>query len=199
MKISKVLAAAAVLAFSANVAGAQVGGIPFYPTSTGLGAFASADYGNPEGGNWATALTAGGGFGPFGATATVGQLRDGTTETMYGGTLAMKLFGGGLVPLTISAQGGAARWKVAGVTKTSIPVGVVARLNVPLFPLKPFAIGYYRLGTNMEDEVRVSVGANFNFLFGLGFHGAYDRGDSGSTWGVGAHFNFRVPVPVPVP
>ena len=199
MKLTKVLAAVAGLALVASVARAQVGGIPFYPTSTGLGAFASADYGNPEGGDWATALTGGAGFGPFGATATLGQLRDGETVTMYGGTVAMKLFGGGLVPLTISAQGGAAQWKMGDVTLRSLPVGVVARLSVPLFPFKPFAIGYYRIGTHMEDEARVSVGANLNFLFGLGVHAAYDYGDSGSTWGVGAHFNFRVPVPVPVP
>jgi hypothetical protein len=30
-------------------------------------------------------------------------------------------------------------------------------------------------------------------------HAAYDYGDSGKAWAVGAHFNFRLPIPVPIP
>jgi hypothetical protein len=50
---------------------------------------------------------------------------------------------------------------------------------------------------NVTNEFRATIGADFNLLLGLGFHAAYDIGTasgSGKTWGVGAHFNFRLPV-----
>jgi hypothetical protein len=68
---------------------------------------------------------------------------------------------------------------------------------VPLFPLKPFAVGYYVLGSKVTKEFRATIGADFNLLLGLGVHAAYDLGTGSPTsnvWGVGAHFNFRMPV-----
>ncbi len=198
MKLSKVVAAAAVLTLVAHVARAQVVGLPFYPTPTGMGVMASAEYADPEGSGTVMALRGGAGFGPFGATAVVARLSNGSDVNAFGGTAAMKVFGGGLVPVSLSAQVGLGTWKSATTTVTYTPVGVAARLSVPLFPLKPFAVGYYTLGNNSGDkEVRVTVGADFNFLLGLGAHAAYDYGNSGKGWAVGAHFNFRVPIPIP--
>lgn len=199
MRLSKVVAAAAVLMLAAQVARAQIQGLPFYPTPTGIGVMASADFANPDGDGTLTALRGGAGFGPFGATAVVGRISNGSTENAFGATAAMKLFGGGLTPITLGAQVGVGRWtNAADETVTYMPVGVVARASIPLFPIKPFAVGYYTLGSNFGDsEVRVTVGADMNFLFGLGVHGAYDKGNSGNSWAVGAHFNFRLPVPIP--
>jgi len=199
MKLSKVVAAAAVLTLVAHVARAQVAGLPFYPTPTGLGVMASADYADPQGTGTVMALRGGAGFGPFGATAVVGRLSNGSTENAFGATAAMKVFGGGLVPVSLSAQAGAGRWKVGTTTVTYLPVGVAARLSLPLFPLKAFAVGYYTLGSNVHEEVRVTVGADFNLLFGLGAHAGYDYGDSYKAWAVGAHFNFRLALPDPMP
>lgn len=199
MKLSKVLAAVAALAVMAHVAGAQVApGMPFYPTATGLGVTASADYANPDWSGTTTALTGGAGFGPFGASVTVGRHGESDKFTTYGATVAMKLFGGGLTPITIGVQAGATRFDNGVDVVTIVPVGVVARASLPLFPIKPWVVGYYRKAQNgPADEVRVTLGASFNFLFGLGVHAAYDYGDSGNSWGVGAHFNFRLPVPIP--
>jgi hypothetical protein len=197
MKLSKVFAAAALLTLVAQVARAQVVGLPFYPTPTGLGVMASADYADPQDAGTVKVLRAGAGFGPFGATAVAGRATD-PDRDVYGATAAMRVFGGGLVPVSLSAQVGLGTWKSGDSTVTYLPVGVVARLSLPLFPLKPFAVGYYTLGSNIGDsEVRVTVGADFNLLFGLGMHAAYDYGDSGKGWAVGAHFNFRFPVPIP--
>jgi hypothetical protein len=197
MKLSKVVAATAVLMLVAQVGRAQIAGLPFYPTPTGIGVMASADYANPEGNGYVTAIRGGAGFGPFGATAVIARGSDMGFDNAFGATAAMKLFGGGLSPITIGAQVGLGRWEVGTETVTYMPVGAVVRASIPLFPLKPYAVGYYTLGNNVEKEVRVTVGADFNFLLGLGAHAAYDYGDSGNSWAVGAHFNFRLPVPVP--
>jgi len=205
MKVSNVFAAAAVMLLGAQAARAQVWGLPFYPTPTGMGVMASADYADPEGAGKLVALRGGAGFGPFGATVVVGQYKVSgySAQTVYGGSVAMKLFGGGLVPVSVSAQAGLGQLKIStpfgSTTTTSMPVGAAVRANVPLFPLKPFAVGYYMLGTHVTNEFRATIGADFNLLLGLGVHAAYDIGTasgSGKTWAVGAHFNFRLPIPL---
>jgi hypothetical protein len=196
MKLSKVVAATALLLLGAQVARAQVLGLPFYPTPTGMGVMASADYADPQDAGKVMVLRGGAGFGPFGATLVVGQSKVSgyDAQTMYGATVAMKVFGGGLLPVSVAAQAGFGQVKMDNSTITTIPVGAVVRANLPLFPLKPFAIGYYMLGSNVTNEVRASIGADFNLLLGLGVHAAYDTGKDTHTWGVGAHFNFRLPV-----
>jgi len=203
MKASKLLAAVAVLSLAASAARAQIPGLPFYPTPTGMGVLVSADYAHPGSSQAEYALRGGIGFGPFGVTAVVGsyKLTGYSGQTLYGATAAMKLFGGGLLPVSISAQGGVGQVKnliLPGTTTTYAPVGVAVRANVPLFPLKPFAVGYYTLGSSeVTKEFRATIGADFNLLFGLGVHAAYDFGtgsNSGNGWGIGAHFNFRMPV-----
>ena len=63
----------------------------------------------------------------------------------------------------------------------------------PLFPLKPWGVVYYSMPEDQSSEMRISAGVDFNLVLGLGVHAAYDWGDSGSTWGIGAHFKFGVP------
>jgi len=204
MKVSNVFAAAAVMLLGAQAARAQVSGLPFYPTPTGTGVMASAEYADPDRAGKLVALRAGAGLGPLGATALVGQFRaSGGNQNVFGASVAMKLFGGGLLPVSIAAQAGLGQVKFDSAgstrTRTAMPVGAVVRANVPLLPLKPFAVGYYMLGTNVKNEFRATIGADFNLLLGLGFHAAYDIGTasgSGKTWGVGAHFNFRLPIPL---
>jgi hypothetical protein len=205
MRVSRVFAVAAVLLFGARVALAQVQDMPFYPTPTGLGVMVSADYANPGHSQSVWGVRGGAGFGPFGATVVVAQYKvtGFNSQTMYGASVAMKVFGGGLLPVSIAAQAGFGQVKVStgggNSTITQIPVGAAVRANLPLFPLKPFAVGYYVLGSNVQKEFRATLGADFNFLLGLGVHAGYDFGTatgSASTWGVGAHFNFRMPLPM---
>lgn len=196
MKLTKIFAAALLLGMVGQAARAQIPGLPFYPTPTGLGVMVSADYADPGNSTALYAVRGGIGFANLGVTAVLGSYKISglSAEAMYGATAAMKLFGGGMLPISIAAQAGVGQVKILGSTTTYVPVGAAARLNVPLFPLKPFAVGYYTLGSSgVENEVRVTVGADFNVLMGLGVHAAYDMGKDVNTWGVGAHLNFRLP------
>lgn len=199
-------AAVAVFCIAAvRTASAQLPGVPYMPVETGLGVSVAADYGMPDddfGGGSAYALTGGIGFSRFGASVSVGGAKpDGFAEAeiSYGGRLGMKLFGGGLNPLTVGAQVGVSSvsYDLGALLGTQRSTAVLpaawVRVSPPLFPLKPFGQVYYVTGDNVEEEARFTIGANFNFLLGLGVHAAYDWGNSGATIGVGAHFNFRVP------
>lgn len=203
-RIGTVALAALALAAAASQASAQLPGIPYGPVETGTGISVSADYGKPESGGSAYGVTGGIGFSRFGISASVGAIKPSgfSAQTSFGGRLGMKLFGGGLNPLTVGAQVGVAstKFQTAGpppssTTVTQIMPGAFVRVSPPLFPLKPWGQVYYVAGnSSVLKEVRFAVGANFNLLLGLGVHGGYDWGDKGgSTWGVGAHFTFRVP------
>jgi hypothetical protein len=175
------------------------------PVETGTGVSVAADYGKPGdslGGGSAYALTGGIGFSRFGASVSVGGWKpDGfsSADVGYGGRVGLKLFGGGLNPLTVGAQVSATSIAqdfggvIGSVRSTAIMPGAWVRVSPPLFPLKPFAQAYYVTGDNVEKEPRFTVGANFNFILGLGVHAAYDWGDSGGILGVGAHLNLRLP------
>lgn len=202
MKRFASVAMAAGLALAASSkASAQLPGIPYGPVETGTGISVAADYGKPEGGGSAYGLTGGIGFSNFGLSASVGAAKPSglSSQTSMGGRLGMRLFGGGLNPLTIGAQVGAGTVKVGvpGSTTrvTAIMPGAFVKVSPPLFPLKPWGQVYYVTGnSSVTKEVRFAVGANFNLLLGLGVHAGYDWGDKGgSTWGVGAHFTFHVP------
>lgn len=194
-RIGAIAVVAVALTAAANTAEAQLIGIPNYPVETGTAIHVQADYAKPEGGGSAYGVMGGVGFSRFGLRAAVGGIDDGgNSEVSYGGTIGMRLIGGGLNPFSIGAQVGASQVDVPLVGKSTVVwPGVYARFNPPLFPIKPFGQVYYQTGDNVTDEVRFMAGANLNLLLGFGFHGAYDWGDSGHTWGVGAHFTFRLP------
>ena len=192
------IAAVATLA-GAGAVHAQLPGIPLEVAPSGTGIDVLADYAKPNadaGGGSAWGVAGGIGLGRVGLRAAFGGLDPDSSSsvTTYAGLAGLRLFGGGLNPLAIGAEVGAGQFKVAGQTFTQIPIGATVSFNPPLFPIKPWGVAYYREGdSNIKKEARFSVGANFNFLLGLGVHAAYDWGNSGTTWGVGAHFNFHVP------
>ncbi len=204
MKRLASLAVVAALTAAGSRAMAQLPGIPYQPVETGTGISIAADYGKPDnksGGGSAYGLTGGLGLGRFGVSASVGAVKPSgfSSQTSFGGRLGLKLVGGGLVPLQIGVQVGASSTKYSSplapsVTQTLLLPGAYVKISPPLFPLKPFGMVYYQTGNNgISKEARFTVGTNFNLLLGLGLHAAYDTGKSGSAWGVGAHFNFRVP------
>lgn len=210
MKRLASLAVAAALTAAGSRAMAQLPGIPYQPVETGTGISIAADYGKPSdslGGGSAYGLTGGLGLGRIGVSASVGAMKPkgngATSQTSFGGRAGLKLIGGGLVPLQVGVQVGASSIKVANplggsVTSTLVLPGAYVKVSPPLFPLKPFGMVYYRTGScgsgcSIDKEARFTIGANFNLLLGLGVHAAFDTGKSGHVWGVGAHFNFRVP------
>lgn len=200
-RIGQVAVAAVALVATARVASAQLPGIPFSPVETGTGISVAADYGDPQGTGKAYGLTGGVGFSRFGISASAGAFDLGGiigSSTSIGGRVGMKLLGGGLNPISIGVQVGAsstANIGTSGNRQTVIMPGLFLKVSPPLLPLKPWGLVYYRAGTNLPvKEARFAVGANFNLLFGFGVHGAYDWGNKGGKgWGVGVHFNFRLP------
>lgn len=202
----------------AGRAAAQVAGIPYYVNPRGGTGFSVAGNLGFGDGDKAYALTAGLGAGPLYITASAGQFNpDGPGDNLstFGGTAGMKLFGGPLIPLTIGVQAGAGYYSSGSGTSerklVSIPVAVGVGLNLPLFPLKPWIAPRVQFDratnpsttgslTTNTTRMGISAGADFNLLLGLGFHAAVDyilekdNSPSSTTFGVGAHFNFRVPM-----
>jgi hypothetical protein len=189
--LALVLAGAVVRPAAAQI----LSGVPLGVAPSGTGIVLGLDYGSPEGGDAAYGVTGGIGFSRFGVAASVGSVDFGNLgdATNYGAMAGMRLFGGGLNPLAIGVQGGVLSTDMSAGSVTAYNVGANVRFSPPLFPLKPWGVVYYALNDNVDDEVRISAGLDFNLVLGLGVHAAYDWGDSGSTWGIGAHFKFGVP------
>lgn len=201
----------------AGQAAAQVAGIPYYVNPRGgTGITAAANWGSlssDAGDGTGLALTGGIGAGPLFLTGTAGRFSpDGGEDiTTFGATAGMKVFGNPLVPVALGLQVGAGYFSEgSGATEfkqLNIPVALGIGLNMPLFPLKPWIaprVQFVRstLAGTTANETRMgfSVGADFNLLLGLGFHAAFDHvlekdtSPAVSTFGLGAHFNFRVPM-----
>ena len=206
-RIGRTALAALAALTTVQVAKAQLPGIPYYPVNTGLGINVAADYGKPTGSgatghSWG--VTGGLGLSNLGLSASFGGADAGAgSQTTLGGALGMKLFGGGLTPVQIGAQVGVGHVgaPAGGSAITTFEPAAWVKVSPPLFPLKPFGQVYYVTGTcgtgcSFNNETRVSIGANFNLLLGLGVHAAYDfstKSGGAKGWGVGAHMNFRVP------
>jgi hypothetical protein len=213
--------AALVLGFGLMVpcATAQVQGLPVYNSGVPRGIAVYGDIGfSDENAGKGTAFGVSGraGFGPFGATATLSTFNpDGPagSDVSVGATLNYKLFGGPLVPLSVTLQGGIGYSKPdtgllpgSDVTQLHFPVGVGFALTIPnpVLAIRPWiaprldVVRASVAGTSeTESNFGIGAGLELNLLGGLGFHAAYDRvfldgGDPG-VFGVGAHYAFRVP------
>ena len=203
-RFGAIAVSAIALMAAARTGQAQSLGIPQRPVSTGAGIYLEADYADM--GNSTYGLSGGLGIGRFGFMASYGVIDAGGTlgdVASYGGRVGMRLFGGGLSPVTVGAQVGAISTEdisPTGGSQTRILPGAFVKAGLPLLPLKGFGQVYYVTGSDLassEEEVRFTIGANLNLLLGFGLHAAYDWGDSSDGWGIGAHFTFRLPgVPV---
>jgi hypothetical protein len=213
-----VLALLATLALS-RAARAQVLGLPVYNVGTphGIGLYADVGFPNGDYGKGvAVGATGRVGFGFIGATATVATYNPkgpGGSTTSVGATGNFKVFGGPLVPLSVTLQGGAGYWKVAGATSATdlknyhFPIGLGIALSIPnpALAIKPWIaprldINHAKIGSvsSTNTNFAISGGVELNTLGGLGLHAAYDwiKGDLGarpSIFSVGAHYAIRVP------
>jgi hypothetical protein len=215
------LLASAGLVFTLAVpsAGAQVNGIPVYNSGvpTGIAIYGDIGFPNEDAGK-GTALAVSGraGFGPLGATAILSTFNPdgpGDSELSVGGTLNYKIFGGPLVPLAVTLQGGIGySTPDTGilpndeVSELRFPVGVGFTLTIPnpALAIKPWIaprLDIVRRSaggvSDTDSNFGIGGGLELNLLSGLGLHAAYDRvfadGGDPSVFGLGAHYAFRIP------
>jgi hypothetical protein len=211
---------AAALAGGAASVEAQVRGIPVYNAGVprGIGVYGDVGFPNDEaGGGTAYAVTGRAGFGPLGATAMLSTYNpDGPADSdlSVGATLNYRVFGGPLVPLAVTLQGGIGYAKPdngalpdADVTELRFPVGVGLALTIPnpALAIKPWLAPRLdivrRSGEGFDadtnSEFGLSGGLELNTLGGFGLHATYDaifaEGRTPGVFGVGAHYTFRVP------
>jgi hypothetical protein len=197
----------------------QVRGLPVYNSGVprGIAVYGDVAFSNENAGKGtAFGVTGRAGFGPLGASATLATFNpDGPadSEVSVGATLNYKIFGGPLVPLSATLQGGIGYAKPengllpgSDVTELHIPVGIGFALIVPnpALAIKPWIAPRLDIvrasvsGTSdTETNFGVGGGLELNTLSGFGLHAAYDRvfmdGGDPSVFGVGAHYAFRVP------
>jgi hypothetical protein len=200
-------------------AAAQVRGIPVYNSGVPRGIAVYGDIGFPNdnaGKGTALAVSGRAGFGPLGATAILSTFNPkgpGSSDVSVGATLNYKLFGGPLVPLSVTLQGGIGYAKPdAGLlpgsdaTELHFPVGVGFALTIPnpALAIRPWIAPRLDIvraslsGTSATDtNFGLSGGLELNLLNGFGLQAAYDRvfadGADPGVFGVGAHYAFRVP------
>jgi hypothetical protein len=202
-----------------STAEAQVRGIPVYNSGipTGIGLYGDIGFPNAAAGKGrALAVTGRAGFGPLGATAILSTFNPegpGDSELSVGGSLNYKVFGGPLIPLSVTLQGGIGYSKPdAGflpgedVNELRFPVGLGLALTIPnpALAIKPWIaprVDIVRVSAGGESETTsnfgLGAGLELNLLSGLGVHAAYDRvftsdGDP-SVFGFGVHYVFRIP------
>lgn len=200
-------------------ADAQVRGIPVYNSGISTGFALYGDVGLPNedaGKGTAFAVSGRAGAGPFGGTAIISTFNpDGPSgsELSVGATLNYKLFGGPLIPLSVTLQGGIGYSKPeAGflpseeVDELRFPVGLGFALTIPnpALAIKPWIAPRVDIvqqsggGSSItETDFGIGAGLELNLLSGLGVHAAYDRvfaegGDPG-VFGFGVHYTFRAP------
>ena len=179
--------------------GAQVAGLPVRNAGIGTGIGIAADVGFPNadlGKGTAIGATGYVGLGPVGVTATVDRWspRDADAVTSVGGTLNLKVFGGPLIPLAITMQGGAARTRTATtpgeeVTTWHFPAGLGLGVTIPnpAFSIKPWLAPrvdvVHQTGAGIIDGTRakfgISGGIDVGFLSGLSIRAMYDRVSAG--------------------
>ena len=221
----RVHGAVAIVAFAvgatitARPAAAQVHGIPVYNSgiSTGIALYGDVGFPNDVAGKGtAFGLTGRAGFGPLGATATLSSFNPdgaGDNSLSVGATLNYKIFGGPLVPLSVTLQGGIGYSKPStgllpsdDLKEVRFPVGAGFALTIPnpALAIKPWIaprLDIVRRSASGLSETRtnfgLSGGIELNLLSGFGVHAAYDRvfddGGDPSVFGIGAHYSFRIP------
>ncbi len=187
------------LSLLASPAVAQMNSIPvMFNPKGGTGLLVALDVGkgmNDESGkNTALAFRSALGIGPVtigGGIGIVNPDQGGTvgrkSQTQYMGNFALRVFGGGLLPVSISLQGGVGVLDVAdlGQKVVTVPVGLGIGFSVPTpgFSFEPWFAPRYTMVRNedvtftetvTQNGFGISAGVNLNFLMGLGLHIAGD-------------------------
>ena len=213
------IALAAALAGTAPSADAQVRGIPVYNAGIprGIGIYGDVGFPNDDaGGGTGYAVTGRAGFGVFGASAILSSYNPdgpGDSDLSVGATLNYRVFGGPLVPLAVTLQGGIGYAKPDDGalpdldSQLRFPIGVGFALTIPnpVLAIKPWLApridivrsSFDGADAETDSEFGLSGGVELNTLGGLGLHATYDAvfadGGTPGVFGIGAHYTFRVP------
>ncbi len=169
---------------------AQVAGLPVRNAGVGTGIGIAADIGFPNsdaGKGIAVGATGAIGLGPLGVTATVATWNptgpDNSVNSV-GFTGNLKIFGGPLIPVSVTLQAGAAYDKVGGSNNWQIPLGVGLALTIPnpVFSIKPWIAPRVSITGDSSDESHfgISGGVDLGFLSGLTIRAMYDRVSAGA-------------------
>lgn len=185
------------LSLLAGPAVAQMNSLPVYfNPKGGTGLMVAADLGrgiNDESGkNTAVAFRTALGIGPVTIGGGVGIVNPVTptgrkSQTQYMGNFALRVFGGGLLPVSVSLQGGVGVLDNSdlGTKVVTVPIGLGIGFSVPTpgFSFDPWFAPRYTMVRNQDDTFSgtitqngfgFSAGVNLNFLMGLGLHIAGD-------------------------
>jgi hypothetical protein len=214
---------------------AQMNSIPVYfNPKGGTGLMVAVDLGrgmNAESGkNTAAAFRTALGVGPVTIGGSVGFVNPDEgglvgreLERQYMGNVALRVFGGGLLPVSLSLQGGVGVLKLddAGIDIITVPIGLGIGFSIPTpgFSFDPWIAPRYTMVRNKDvtftetvtqNGFGISAGVNLNFLMGLGLHIAGDwqknptefiTGTTTPTvletkpfvFGIGLNYTFRIP------
>jgi hypothetical protein len=173
----------------------QVFGLPVRNAGVPTGLTLAADLGFPNGDagkGWAVGASGSLGLGPLGVTGSVARWdpKDVDAFSSVGATANLKIFGGPLIPLAVTAQAGLAYGTqdddVLGDTKLlHVPLGVGFALTIPnpVLAIKPWVAPRIDLvrsnpeigDSDTDSNFGVSGGVDLSFLSGLGIRAAYDR------------------------
>ncbi len=190
--------------------GAQIRFLPVRNAGVGTGIGIAADVGFPNsaaGKGLAFGATGAIGLGPLGVTASVGHYNPsgaGPSLNSAGVTGNLKIFGGPLIPVSVTFQAGAAYDKTSGSSvegdgissKTwHVPIGVGLALTIPnpAFSIKPWLApridilrsthsngGTAQSVSDTQAKLGISGGVDLGFLSGLAVRVMYDRVNYGS-------------------
>lgn len=180
---------------------AQVAGLPVRNAGVGTGIGVALDAGFPNadaGKGFALGATGAVGLGPLGVTASLSRYDPKGADAVWsaGGTANLKVFGGPLIPLSVTVQAGAARTSQDADTPFGpltirswhVPVGIGVALTIPnpVFAIKPWLaprLDVVRttleaaapVETQTDTNFGISGGVDLGFLSGLSVRVMYDR------------------------
>lgn len=190
-----------------------VTGLPVRNAGISTGLFLGAEVGFPDADyGKGTAVGARGavGLGPIGLSAVISSWNpkgSGPAATAIGGYAGLKVFGGPLIPLSVTLQGGAEYAKLSGVKSLHLPVGLGIALKIPnpALAIKPWIAPRLDISrvsgvinSNTDIHFGISGGVDFSLLGGIGFGVAYDRvwagkGVNPSVFSAGVNYTLKVP------
>lgn len=198
----------------AGAAQAQVTGLPVKNAGLTGGLTVGGEVGFPGdeyGGGTSFGARAGLGLGPIGFSAVLSHWNpdgDGESVNGVGGYLNLKVFGGPLIPLSVTLQAGAEYASNNGVKVLHAPIGLGIGLRIPnpALAIKPWLaprldvtkVSGDAIDGDTETNFGISGGVDFSLLGGLGFGVAYDRvwagdGVNPSVFSIGANYAIKIP------
>ncbi|HTS88366.1 MAG TPA: hypothetical protein VMG41_07715 [Gemmatimonadales bacterium] len=200
------------IAFTAS-GRAQVTGLPVLNSGITSGLTLGGEVGWPNA-DYGKGTSFGGraavGLGPLGVSGVVSRWspNGASSHTGVGGYLNLKVFGGPLIPLSVTLQGGGEYASAQGGKVLHVPVGLGIALKIPnpALAIKPWIAPRFDLvrvsptsgSSSTTKKFGISGGLEFSLLGGFGFGAAYDRtfrgsGVNPSIFSVGVNYTLKIP------